>query len=184
MSDVNDVDTKTASSNEDTIPPLVSVFVTSEVMIKFYKKISDQINSNKQISDLAGGGCTVCIVNRKSGLSRRLMLGSLDAVPMEYSAEDWKTMSRNHKHIPDRVLQLKPKLLITISSDAQLVFNVLKTIAAMGGKGLSKSQIQLIVEWCKEAGIGDVYQIYHDRLSTEDPEQIFRTLYQLDTAED
>lgn len=173
-----DNDQASEARADDLTPQIVACFMNPQTLVHHYKTVADAINGNSSIASAASGGNTVCIVSKKSGLSRQLMMGPLDAYPMEYTHTDWNTVTEGHKHLPDLVLQRRPNLLIVISADAQLLFNVCKTVHAVAGTPLNKTETEVFVDWARDIRPGDVYRFHRDRLRADDF-AAFELLYEL-----
>jgi len=182
---MSDADNSQAASvgSDNRTPAVVAVFMNPQTLVQHYKTVADAINGNSRIQGLANETNTVCIVSKKSGLSRQLMMGPLDAYPMEYSHTDWLTSTQGHKHLPDLVLQRKPGLLIVISSDAQLLFNVVKTVYQVAKQPITKEESQNFVDWAKEIRAGDVYQFHRQHLAAAEFDAAFEILFELNSGD-
>lgn len=182
MSDADNSQTAKVGPDDRT-PAIVAVFMNPQTLVQHYKTVADAINGNSTIQGLANESNTVCIVSKKSGLSRQLMMGPLDAYPMEYSHTDWLTATQGHKHLPDLVLQRKPGLLIVISSDAQLLFNVVKTVYQVARNPITKEESQIFVDWAKDIRAGDVYLFHRQHLGSGEFDATFQILFELGGGE-
>ena len=165
------------NANSKTPPHLLAVFLSRDVLVYHYKTLTEAINNNQKISSLVGEGRTSVVTARKSGFTRQLLLGPLQASAYEYNSADWKLATEGFKHLPDRILDEKPSLVIAASFDISFVCSVAKTLYANSGQPISNDELTYIAEGASEFGLGDV--LLFDRSQCTEDGEMWDCLYEL-----
>ncbi len=165
------------NANSKTPPHLLAVFLSRDVLVYHYKTLTEAINNNQKISSIVGEGRTSVVTARKSGFTRQLLLGPLQASSYEYSGPDWKLATENFHHLPDRILNEKPNLVIAASFDISFVCSVAKTLYATSGQPISNEELSNIAEGASEFGLGDV--LLFDRNQCGADGEMWECLYEL-----
>lgn len=162
---------------------VAAVFLNRAIIVEHYKTIAEGINNSKRIQDLAEAGPVAVITKKKSGFTRQLLIGPLEAQPFEYSEKDWEFTTQRYKHLPDLVYKRDPKLMIVVCEDVALLIGILRTIYAQSSRPLTEADARHIIEAAEmDLRIGDVVLYNRDGYSDADPGGIFDICFSLDDS--
>lgn len=159
---------------------LFGVFLNADVLVHHFKDISEAINHNQRIRSLGGEGArAVVICKKKSGFTRQLMMGDLEAVPMEYGIKDWHMVTQGFRHLPDLMMKRPPSVIIVAAEDAAYFCAVAKTVFATSGHPLTDEDLLEIKDEIRYLAFGDVVEYYRGGHLEDDQNEIFTTLFSL-----
>lgn len=160
-----------------------AVFLNRAIIVEHYKTIAEGINNSKRILDIAEDGTVVVITKKKSGFTRQLLIGPMEAQPFEYTEKDWEFTTQRYKHLPDLVSKRNPAFILVVCEDVALLIGVLRTVYAQSNQPLTEMDAKHIIEAAEmDLRIGDVVLYNRDGYSDDDPAAIFDICYSLDDA--
>lgn len=172
-----DEENKESSSTSSAV---IGVFLNRTIIVDHYKTIAEAINTNETIRNLADGGRVVVITKKKSGFTRQLLIGDLEAQPFEYTVKDWEYTTQRHKHLPDLLAARKPSVFIVVGEDASLLIAVLLTVYNQTNRPLTEADVRHVIDAAEQdLRIGDVCLYNREGYSAEDPGGVFSILYSL-----
>ncbi|MEM7653257.1 MAG: hypothetical protein AAF220_08755 [Pseudomonadota bacterium] len=157
-------------SDEETgalrVPGVAVVFLSRDVLLHHYKTLGEVVNNDQRIGNAAADGRTVIITPRKSGFTRQLLLGNLQAATFEYGPQDWKVATQGFTHLPDLVFQSKANLIVIGAFDIQYAIAVLRAVYAEYKQPLSNEEMEAAGVCAKDLTLGDV--VLYNRARSKD----------------
>jgi len=165
----------------DQPPELVVAFLNSEVLVHHFKTLTEGVNGNQRLLQLGGDGKrSIVICAKRSGFTRHMMIGPLDANIFEYDLKDWHMTTQNYTHLPDLVIKWKPDFILVAAEDAAYFCAGAKTVYHATDFRLSDGELKAMQAAIEDLSFGDVCYFNRGGFMDEDDEcAMFEELYSL-----
>lgn len=161
------------------VPGIVGVFLNREVIVDHFKTVAAAINGSEQIKLLMGEGRACVVTKRKTGFTRQLLMGPLDAAPYEYDTKDWEIATQKFDHLPDLMVKRSSSLYIVVGEDSGLLAGVAQTLYRHS-QPLSPEDVRHIHDAARhDLKMGDVVIYRRSGFSPDNPGGVFDLVYSL-----
>lgn len=169
-----------SEAGESTVPHIVGVFLNRDVIVDHFKTVADAINTSQRIGDMLGDGRASVICKKKTGFTRQLLIGPLDAAPFEYDVKDWEVATQRFDHLPDVLYKRQTRLFVVVSEDVALLAAVASTLYRHSGQPITQDDIRHMVEAARmDLRMGDVVIYNRNGYSEDNPSGIFEMVFSL-----